>query len=187
MLNASARSKAKLPISAMWDDPNVFFQKPYVQATADALCGDVCRNARRWAGEKGGGNPEQIGDPGDRVFPPEFSTSTGRFDLKIGGRGSAARRGFGQWALSALLAVALANLALRSQPVFGFVTRFKSAALGEQISETTDFVLHIDGNEIGAGFGFDDFRLSCGLLDLRLSGFGSGAGRRDLRQSDARL
>jgi len=41
----------------MWEDPNVFFQKPPVQATAgmsgDVWCGDVLRNARRWdRGEK---------------------------------------------------------------------------------------------------------------------------------------
>jgi hypothetical protein len=34
MLNANARSKAKLPMNAMWEIPNVFFQKARVQATA---------------------------------------------------------------------------------------------------------------------------------------------------------
>src|SRR5450631_570722 len=34
MLSANARSKAKLPICAMWENPNVFFQKPTMEATA---------------------------------------------------------------------------------------------------------------------------------------------------------
>src|SRR5437763_9995281 len=33
MLNANARSKAKLPICAMLGDPQVFFQKPAMEAT----------------------------------------------------------------------------------------------------------------------------------------------------------
>src|SRR5579863_6568308 len=33
MLSAKARSKAKLPICAMWGNPDVFFQKPMLLAT----------------------------------------------------------------------------------------------------------------------------------------------------------
>ena len=36
MLSAKARSKAKLPICAMRENPNVFFQKPVVEATGTA-------------------------------------------------------------------------------------------------------------------------------------------------------
>src|SRR5271170_5246837 len=34
-LNAKARSKAKLPICAMWENPGPFFQKRTVEATGD--------------------------------------------------------------------------------------------------------------------------------------------------------
>jgi hypothetical protein len=34
-LSAKARSNAKLPISAMWGDPGLFFQKQPHQATAE--------------------------------------------------------------------------------------------------------------------------------------------------------
>jgi hypothetical protein len=36
MLNAKARSNAKLPISAMWENPKVFFQKVRSRATIRA-------------------------------------------------------------------------------------------------------------------------------------------------------
>ena len=81
------------------------------------------------------------------------------------------------WSLRALLTVALANLALRSQPVFGFVAWFKSAPLREQVGEAADFLLHIDGNEIGARFASSRFPAFCGLSGFRLLGFRYGCGR----------
>jgi len=67
--------------------------------------------------------------------------------------------------------VALAHFMLCSQPVFGFVAGFKSAALGQQIGEAANFVFQVDGDEIGARLGADDLGLSRSLPGFRLSWF----------------
>src|ERR1700680_1719495 len=81
MLNANARSKAKLPSCAMWEIPNVFFQKPRVQATTSRNGADLegsrsararCRDLKEILNETEG--------PLRHAFSP------------LGGRGSAARR-----------------------------------------------------------------------------------------------
>ena len=82
--------------------------------------------------------------------------------------------GLGSEALRAVLVVALANLALRSQPVLGLVAWFKSAALGEQIGEAADLVLQVDGNKIGARLGSDDFRFARCPSCFRFLGFSCG-------------
>ena len=71
--------------------------------------------------------------------------------------------GISEWALRALLTVALANLALRGQPVFGFMAGFKSAALREQVGEAADLFFHVNGNQVGPRLGPHDFRLFRGL------------------------
>jgi hypothetical protein len=67
--------------------------------------------------------------------------------------------------------VALANFPLSGRPVFGFVAWFKSAALGKQVGEATDFILQIDGNNVRAGLGSNDLGLPRGSLCFGLSGF----------------
>src|SRR5580658_5693318 len=142
MLNAKAKSKAKLPICAMRKNPNLFFQKPTIQATRRKQ--KRVSGGHRWAG------------------PAHGQVSAGKRRPGLG------RQGRIKWPLlCALLVVALANFALRSEPVFGFVTGLESPPLGEQVGELADFVLQADGNEIGSGFGLYDFRLACGLAGCR--------------------
>src|SRR5258708_36235705 len=59
--------------------------------------------------------------------------------------------------LRALLVVALAHLALGVQPIFGLMARFKTAALGEQVCKAADFLVQVDGEEVGSAFGLHDF------------------------------
>src|SRR5258708_1332540 len=58
--------------------------------------------------------------------------------------------------LRALLVVALAHLALGVQPIFGLMARFKTAALGEQVCKAADFLVQVDGGEVGSAFRIPD-------------------------------
>jgi hypothetical protein len=58
-----------------------------------------------------------------------------------GGRSSAARRAN---QLGTVLVITLENLAFSGEPVFRFVARFKSSALGHQVGKAANFVIQID-------------------------------------------
>src|ERR1035438_1691911 len=81
MLNANARSKAKLPICAMWENPNVFFQKPRVQATGTARIRRLALGEAKLAAEIGMNARTKRKGRLEGTCPPG-----------TGGRGSAARR-----------------------------------------------------------------------------------------------
>lgn len=66
-------------------------------------------------------------------------------------------------ALCAVLVVALADFVLSSDPIFGLVAWFESAALGQQVGEAADLVFKIDWNDVGSGFAFYDDRFPAGF------------------------
>src|ERR1017187_9724890 len=159
MLSANARSKAKLPICAMWENPNVFFQKPTMEATATGR--------KRSPGRTVAGLTKTL----DRQRFVRFNgTGAGRRRKRFRRRTAAGARppgGLEKRALRALLMVALSNLALRSHPVFRFVAWFKSATLRHEVGDAADFVFQVNGNKIGAGFRLNDLRFPRGLLWFR--------------------
>src|SRR5450631_92328 len=159
MLSANARSKAKLPICAMWENPNVFFQKPTMEATV--------AGRKRSPGRTVVGLTKTL----DRQRFVRFNwTGAGRRRKRFRRRTAAGARppgGLEKRALRALLMVAMSNLALRSHPVFGFVAWFKSATLRHEVGDAADFVFQVNGNKIGAGFRLNDLRLPRGLLWFR--------------------
>src|SRR5580658_3286314 len=110
MLSAKAKSKAKLPICAMRETPDVFFQKPTPEAT---------------------GRKQKPGTQGHmQLGRSERQARAGKRRPGLG------RQGRINWpVLGAVLAVTLADLVRGGQPVFGFVAGVESAALGEQVSE----------------------------------------------------
>ena len=112
MLNASARSKAKLPIVAMWGNPDVFFQKPTVEATV----------ARQKDGPVGHWGGRGIDGQGRERFRKEAAAGA-RPPAGLKKRALLCALGGAQ------LVVALADFVFCSQPIFGFVPCLESATL----------------------------------------------------------
>jgi len=81
----------------------------------------------------------------------------------LSGRPGLGRQAVQVSALCAVLVITLADLALSGEPIFGFVARFESTALGHQIGEAADLVFKIDWNEVGSGFALYDGRLPDGF------------------------
>src|SRR5215831_1289251 len=148
MLNAKAKSKAKLPICAMRENPNSFFQKLTGQATVRSKKTSHGRTKAKWTRRSVSKrvSSETLNRLCLETFPPGS------------GRGSAARRRMDA-PLCAVLVVALANFPFGSEPVFGFVARLESAALSHQVGQAADFFFYIDRYDSGARVGLDDLRL----------------------------
>src|SRR5271166_2561038 len=119
MLNAKARSKAKLPICAMLGQPQSIFSE-----------------------SGGGGNRKQMKQSHGKTRAGQTKCARTKSTLREVGQipvnVSAARRrpGLGRQGgicapLGALLVITLAYFAFGDQPVFGFVTWLKSATLSE--------------------------------------------------------
>jgi hypothetical protein len=78
---------------------------------------------------------------GERLFGQRNGGLRGR--LRISGK---------YLGLCALLVVALHDLALCGEPIFGIVAGFESTALCKQIGESANFILKVDGHYGAACF-----------------------------------
>src|SRR5579863_2658235 len=146
-------SRAKLPICAMWECPNVFFQKPTGEATN--RLGDGRIDGTRQEGSRCSSNFRRMHGVGQ---VRERRSACCPLEAAAGVRPPDISRD--EPALCRLLVITIEYFAFGAQPVLGFVAGREAAALREQVGGPTNFILEIDGDKIRTRFCLDDFGLA---------------------------